>query len=130
MLNAFSVDVEDYFHVSAFERKIGRSIWDGFESRVVGNTQRVLDLLARHEVRGTFFVLGWIAERFPGLVQDIAAGGHEIGSHSYWHRLIYEMTPDEFRDDLKRSISVIQDASGVNVTCYRAPSFSVIQRSL
>jgi polysaccharide deacetylase family protein (PEP-CTERM system associated) len=130
MLNAFTVDVEDYYHVSAFERKISRSSWNSFESRVVANTQRLLDLLARHEVLGTFFILGWVAERFPQLVRQIVAGGHEVGSHSHWHRLVYEMTPDEFREDLRRSIGVIEDASGVKVNRYRAPSFSITRCSL
>jgi polysaccharide deacetylase family protein (PEP-CTERM system associated) len=128
--NAFTVDVEDYFHVSAFERTICRSSWGSFESRVVVNTQRLLDLLAKHNVVGTFFILGWVAERFPSLVRQIAAEGHEVGSHSYWHRLVYETTPAEFREDLRRSIGVIEDAAGIRVNRYRAPSFSITQRSL
>jgi polysaccharide deacetylase family protein (PEP-CTERM system associated) len=130
MLNAFTVDVEDYYHVSAFERSIARSAWGTFESRVVANTQRLLDLLARHQVRGTFFVLGWVADKFPRLVREIIAGGHEVGSHSYWHRLVYETSPLEFREDLRRSIRAIEDAGGVRVECYRAPSFSITRRSL
>lgn len=130
MLNAFTVDVEDYFQVSAFERSIRRSAWGEYESRVVANTERLLDLLSRHEVSATFFILGWVAERFPRLVQQIVAAGHEVGSHSYWHRLVYDMTPAEFREDLRRSIQVIEDAAGVAVRCYRAPSFSITRRSL
>jgi polysaccharide deacetylase family protein (PEP-CTERM system associated) len=130
MLNAFSVDVEDYYQVSAFERSIPRSTWGDFESRVVVNTQRLLDILAEREVTATFFILGWIADRFPKLIREIVAGGHEIGSHSYWHRLIYEMSPGEFRDDLRRSIRVIEDAGGTAVRCFRAPSFSITRRSL
>ncbi len=129
ILNAFTVDVEDYFQVTAFERAISRSAWSSFELRVVGNTQRLLDLLARHDVQGTFFVLGWIADKCPQLVQQIVAAGHEIGSHSYWHRLVYETTPAEFREDLRRSIGAIEDAAGVRVTHYRAPSFSITRRS-
>src|SRR5262245_1648141 len=102
MLNAFTVDVEDYFQVSAFDHAIERSSWGNYQSRVVANTQRLLEQLARHQVQATFFILGWVAERFPQLVREIVAGGHEIGSHSYWHRLIYELTPAEFREDLRR----------------------------
>jgi polysaccharide deacetylase family protein (PEP-CTERM system associated) len=130
MLNAFTVDVEDYFHVSAFESTISRSSWNGFESRVVANTQRLLDVMARHQIAGTFFVLGWVAERFPGLVRQIAAGGHEVGSHSYWHRLVYQTTPAEFREDLRRSMRVLEDAAGMKINRYRAPSFSITRRSL
>ncbi len=128
-LNAFTVDVEDYFQVTAFERDIPRSHWPDFPSRVVNNTQRLLELLDRHRVRGTFFILGWIAERFPQLVQTIHAAGHEIGSHSYWHRLAYKQTPDEFREDLRRSRDVLTDLIGEKVTCYRAPTFSITRKS-
>ncbi|MBU4400362.1 MAG: polysaccharide deacetylase family protein, partial [Planctomycetes bacterium] len=100
ILNAFTVDVEDYFQVSAFEKHIPRDQWDRWESRVSANTHRVLELLDRHCVRATFFVLGWNAERHPELVREIHACGHEIGSHGYWHRLIYQQTPAEFRADL------------------------------
>src|SRR5450759_4344995 len=100
MLNAFTVDVEDYFQVSGFERHIHRDDWDGYESRVVPNTRRILRLLNHHHVKATFFVLGWVAERFPDLVLQIRDEGHEIGSHGYWHRLIYDQTPHEFREDL------------------------------
>ena len=128
--NAFTVDVEDYYQVSAFDRSIGRVAWRNFESRVVGSTQRLLDVLDRHGVLGTFFVLGWVADRFPGLVRQIVDRGHEVGSHSYWHRLVYEATPAQFREDLRRSIGVIEDASGVKVSRYRAPSFSITGKSL
>jgi polysaccharide deacetylase family protein (PEP-CTERM system associated) len=130
MLTAFTVDVEDYYHVSAFERSIPRSAWGDYESRVVASTQRLIDLLARRDVRGTFFILGWIADRFPFLVREIAAAGHELASHSYWHRLVYELTPDEFRADLRRSKQAIEDAGGTAVRLYRAPSFSITAKSL
>ena len=129
MLNAFTVDVEDYFQVTAFEQDIPRSKWPDFSSRVVQNTQRLLELLDRHRVHGTFYVLGWIAERFPQLVSDIHAAGHEIGSHSYWHHLIYQQTPDEFRDDLRRSRDVLTNIIGEKITCYRAPTFSITRKS-
>jgi polysaccharide deacetylase family protein (PEP-CTERM system associated) len=97
---------------------------------VVGNTLRLLDLLAEHKVMGTFFVLGWVAEQFPQLVKQIRAAGHEIGSHSYWHRLVYQLTPEEFREDLCRSRDMLQNILGEPVTLYRAPSFSITNKSL
>ena len=121
--------MEDYFQVTAFERVVDRNDWGHYPSRVVSNTRRLLDLLARHGVRATFFVLGWVAERFPHLVREIDAAGHEIGSHSYWHRLIYQQTPDEFRADLRLSKRVIEDILGRAVTAYRAPTFSITPRS-
>ncbi len=130
IVNAFTVDVEDYFQVSAFEKDIPRDRWGQYPSRVIANTHRILKLLARHEVKATFFVLGWVADRFPQLVQDIRDAGHEIGSHSYEHRLIYNQTPDQFRDDLQRSRNAIRKACGVQTTAYRAPSFSITRQSL
>ncbi len=128
--NAFTVDVEDYFQVTAFESDIPRQAWDRQESRVVANTRRILDLLRRHNVAGTFFVLGWVAERFPELVAEIHQAGHELASHSFWHRLIYTLEPEEFREDLVRSREAIHHASGVSVRSYRAPTFSITKRSL
>ena len=130
MLNALTVDVEDYFQVTAFERHIDRRDWDGFPSRVVANTRKLLRLLELNDAPATFFVLGWVAHRFPHLVREIHRAGHEIGSHSYWHRLIYELTPDEFRADLRQSKAVIEDIIGEPVTAFRAPSFSITQKSL
>jgi polysaccharide deacetylase family protein (PEP-CTERM system associated) len=130
MTNAFTVDVEDYYHVTAFEDCAPRERWDEFPSRVEANTRRVLAILERHQVRGTFFVLGWVGERFPALVREIAAAGHEIACHSYWHRLIYRMTPAEFREDLRRARDVLQDAVGTPVVAFRAPSYSITTRSL
>jgi len=129
-LNALTIDVEDYYHVTAFEKQIARSSWNDFPSRVVANTQRLLELLAELEIQATFFVLGWVAEQFPALVRQIHAAGHEIGSHSHWHRLVYQLTPEEFRSDLLRSRAVLEDAAGTEVLCYRAPSFSITARSL
>jgi len=130
MLNAFTVDVEDYFQVGAFADRIPASSWDQYESRVERNTQTVLDLLDRHQVRGTFFILGWTAQRYPDLVRAIQKAGHDIGSHSFWHRNIYDLTPDEFRDDLQQSCRVLEDITGEPITQYRAPSFSVTTESL
>jgi polysaccharide deacetylase family protein (PEP-CTERM system associated) len=130
MLNAFTVDVEDYYHVSAFERTIDRSDWERYESRVTNNTLRILDLLDRHDTKATFFVLGWIAERWPDLVREIHRRGHEVGSHGYWHRLIYEQSPEEFRSDLRLSLAALRAAIDSKVIAYRAPSFSITERSM
>lgn len=128
--NAFTVDVEDYFQVSAFEQRVSRKNWDKYESRVEANTDRLLALLDQHQVNGTFFILGWIAERYPGLVQRIHRAGHEIASHGYWHHLIYNQTPEDFAIDLNDSHMAIGEACGVDVTAYRAPSFSITNHSL
>ena len=129
ILNALTVDVEDYFQVSAFENQIERNQWHTFPSRVVNNTHRLLDLFERHNVKATFFILGWIAHEYPQLVADIHSQGHELGTHSFWHQLVYQQTPDEFRNDLRDSIQAIKDASGIRVTSYRAPSFSITSKS-
>jgi len=129
-LNAMTVDVEDYFHVSVFDKTVPRANWESLQSRVVGNTERLLDLFDEHAVRGTFFVLGWVAERYPSLVKSIGGRGHELASHGYAHRLVYEQTPDVFRDDVRRSKALIEDLSGQGVHGYRAPSFSVTADSL
>ncbi|MEK6239262.1 MAG: DUF3473 domain-containing protein [Planctomycetales bacterium] len=130
MLNAFTVDVEDYFQVSAFEDSVSRSDWDLYPSRVERNTRAILALLDAHAVSGTFFVLGWTARKFPGLVREIQQAGHEVGSHGFWHRLIYGQSPDEFRQDLKESRAVLEDVLGEPVRCYRAPSFSITKDCL
>ncbi|HEV8439989.1 MAG TPA: XrtA system polysaccharide deacetylase [Methylomirabilota bacterium] len=130
MRNAFSVDVEDWYQVSDFEEAVGFEAWDRYESRVVRNTERVLALLDEYGVKGTFFVLTWNAERHPELVRRIAEAGHEIATHGYRHRLIYEQTPAEFRDDVLRSKKILEDAVGLPVLGYRAPSFSLTQASL
>ena len=130
MVNAMTVDVEDYFQVSAFDRVVHRDAWPGMESRVVANTERLLQLFDEFDVRGTFFVLGWVAERHPSLVRRIVAQGHELASHGYGHRLVYSQTPDEFRTDVRRAKRLLEDAGGVEVRGYRAPSFSVTSRSL
>lgn len=127
--NAMTVDVEDYFHVSAFAGQIPRSSWGHFESRVERNTIRILKLLDARNIQGTFFVLGWVADRNPDLVRTIQSSGHEIACHSYWHQLVYDLSPDEFRADLCRSRDVLQDIIGRPVTMYRAPSFSITKKS-
>lgn len=127
--NAMTIDVEDYFHVSAFADRIARHEWDQLESRVVQNTHRLLNLLEHHQIRSTCFILGWVAQKYPQLVRDIQKSGHEIGCHSYWHRLVYQMSPDEFRSDLLTARDVLQEITGEVCTLYRAPSFSVVRSS-
>src|SRR5208283_3800558 len=128
--NVVSVDVEDYFHAEAFSGLVDRARWDSCSSRVEANTRRLLGLLGELNLHGTFFVLGWVAERYPGLVREIAAAGHELGCHSYWHRLIYKLDPAEFREDTRRAKNVIEQIAGQAVTGYRAPTYSVIDSSV
>lgn len=130
IINALSFDVEDYFHVSNFESFVMFSDWGNYESRVERNTRKILELLAGNGIKATFFVLGWVAERFPKLVREIADAGHELGTHSYRHRLIYTLDPEEFRADLRRSIDLVEQTSGQKVIGHRAPSFSVTDQSL
>ena len=126
----FTVDVEDFFQVSAFAGQIKTSDWDHYECRVEANTHRILELAASAGTTGTFFILGWVAERFPQLVRDIQSAGHEIACHSHMHQLVYELGPERFREDLNRSRNVLEQVSGEPVRLYRAPSFSITQRSL
>ena len=125
-----TVDVEDYFQVSAFERVVARDRWHEYESRVAANTDRLLGIFAEFGVRATFFVLGWVAERDGSIVRRIADAGHEVASHGYGHRLVYDQTPEAFREDVRRARRVLQDLSGQPVNGYRAPSFSITERSL
>ncbi len=127
---AFSADVEDYFHAEALRRFCPRSSWDRFEDRSVGNVDRLLEILDRHAVKGTFFILGWTAERHPDLVRRLADGGHEIASHGYDHELIYRQSPEAFREDVRRARGVLQDLSGQDVLGYRAPSYTIVERTL
>ena len=130
VLNAMTIDVEDYFHVSVFEKTVDRSRWDTLETRVRANTGRLLDLFDEHRVRGTFFVLGWVAERYPDLVKTIADRGHELASHGYAHRLVYDQTAEAFREDVRRAKDLIESAAAQPVRGYRAPSFSITARSM
>jgi polysaccharide deacetylase family protein (PEP-CTERM system associated) len=125
-----SVDVEDYFQVEAFAKVVPRSDWDRWPSRVSVNTHRVLDLLDEFGVKGTFFTLGWVADKFPEVVREIHCRGHELACHSFWHRPVYSLTPGEFREDLVRARDAIEQAAGVRVVGYRAPSWSITARSL
>ena len=128
--NAMSVDVEDYFHVSVFDGIVPRATWGSMESRVCANTQRLLDIFDEFGVKSTFFILGWVAERFPDLVRAIAAGGHEVASHGYAHRLVYDQTRTAFREDVHRAKAVLEDAAGTAVDGFRAPSYSITPVSL
>jgi len=130
VVSALTVDVEDYFQVSGFEDVISRASWENFESRVEESTDRLLEILANACVSATFFMLGWTAERHPNLVRRIQAAGHELGCHSYAHRLVYKCTREEFREDTRRAKKLIEDLSGERVIGYRAPSFSITRRSL
>lgn len=129
MENAFSIDLEDWFCVQNFSHVFPREQWDGLESRVERNTLRLLEILTRHNVQGTFFVLGWIAERYPDLVREVERRGHEIATHGYSHKLLTFMTPEEFRADLERSLDVLSNCTSTAVTGFRAPSFSVTRKT-
>ena len=129
MRNGLSVDVEEWFQVGAFERVIAKADWDGLDSRVAYNTGKVLDLFGETGVKATFFTLGWVAERNPALIRRIADEGHEVASHGWDHDRVFTMTADAFRADLKRARIALEDASGQRVTGYRAPSFSIDQRT-
>jgi len=129
-VNAFTIDVEDYFQVAALASAIPRDSWPTREYRVERNTERVLELLADKQVRGTFFVLGWVAERSPGLVRRIAEAGHEIACHGFSHRLIYTQSQNEFREETARAKSHLEETIGKRVLGYRAASFSITRDSL
>ena len=129
MINAMSIDVEDYYHVSSLEKQIGKSDWPSFPSRISRNVGRVLELLDKRGVRATFFVLGWVADHHPSTVREIVQAGHELACHSYWHRLVYEMSREEFVQDTVQAKAAIEDASGAEVTGYRAPSYSITMES-
>ncbi len=123
--NALSVDIEDYFQVSAFEPRFDPQCWDSLECRVEANTQRILALFENRGVHATFFVLGWVAERYPQLIDSIVRGGHELASHGYGHRRATTQTAHEFRDDIRKAKAILEDISGKPVRGYRAPSYSI-----
>jgi len=125
IVNAMTVDVEDYFHVRAFANVLDRGAWEHLPSRVEANTDRVLGLFAEKDIRATFFVLGWVAERHPAIVRRIAAGGHEIASHGYGHQGIDGQTMEQFRADVRRTKHLLEDIGQRRVRGYRAPTFSV-----
>ena len=130
MLNALTIVVEDYYQVSAFESVVRFEDWGGYESRVERNTTRLLEILGAADVKATFFTLGWVAERHPGLIKAIHAEGHEIASHGYRHRLLYDMGRDEFREDTRKAKQILEDLCGAAVLGYRAASYSIVRRTL
>ena len=130
IVNAMTIDVEDYFHVSVFDGIVPRHRWESLESRVERNTDRLLDLFDEVDVKATFFILGWVAERHPALVRRIAARNHEIASHGFGHRLVYDLTARTFREDVRRSKFALEAMTGRRIRGYRAPSYSITPHSL
>lgn len=125
-----TVDVEDYFQVSAFENTISRKDWDRLPCRVEANTRRILDLFEQHRVQATFFTLGWIAERFPALIRDVVNRGHELACHGYSHVRVTEQTPEAFKHDVLLSKTILEDVGGCKVKGYRAASYSIGKKNL
>jgi len=123
-LNAMTVDVEDYFQVSAFDSYVSRSSWNDYEKRVEANTDRILALFDKHQVSGTFFTLGWVAEKFPELVRRIVDSGHELASHGWDHVMVTRFTRDQFAEDIRKAKQTLEDTTGAAVAGYRAPSYS------
>jgi polysaccharide deacetylase family protein (PEP-CTERM system associated) len=130
MLNALSIDVEEYFHPEEIQASVGSDQWATLPSRVEDQVSRVLDLLAARNVKATFFILGWVAKHNPRCARAIVAAGHEVSCHSYAHQLVYRLTPGEFRKDTQLAVKVIEDACGVRPMIYRAPSYSITKESL
>jgi polysaccharide deacetylase family protein (PEP-CTERM system associated) len=130
MINALTIDVEDYFQVNAFANNIRQDQWDTYPLRVDGNTRRILDLLDSFSIKATFFILGWVAERLPTLTKEIHRRGHEVACHGYGHELIYAIGPERFRADIRRSKMLLEDQCGERVSGYRAPSYSITRKSL
>jgi len=128
--NAMTVDVEDYFQVSAFEPYISKNQWDYIPHRVEANTDKILDLFQVHGIKATFFTLGWVAERYPNLIQRIINGGHELACHGYEHVRVTEQSPIEFRNDVSRTKKLLEDLSGKEVKGYRAASYSIVKTNL
>ena len=130
MINALTIDVEDYYMVSAFSDIVRFEEWGAYESRVEKNTYRILDVLDEHNVKATFFVLGWVAERCSELVRNIHGSGHEVACHGYNHRLIYDLTPEQFREDVRRAKGILEDIISAPVIGYRAASYSIVKETL
>ncbi len=129
-VNAISVDVEDYFQVSAFEHSIDRKEWDELEHRVVDNIDRILHIFSATNVKATFFVLGWIAERYPAIVEKIVRDEHELASHGYGHQRVSDLSKDEFIVDISRARRILEDIGGQSIRGYRAPSYSINQNNI
>lgn len=130
MKNALTIDLEDYYHVSAFSDSVAQDSWSSQQSRVEQNTDLLLDLLDEAGCKATFFTLGWVGEHHPQVVREVAKRGHEIACHSLRHRTVYEMSPEEFREDTRRAKELLEHLSGTLIRGYRAPSFSITQESL
>ena len=130
IINYLTIDVEDYFMVSAFSDVIRTHQWGNYETRIENNTLKVLDIIDKYSLKGTFFVLGWVAERYPAIVKEIDRRGHEVACHSYCHRLVYNMTWEEFREDTRKAKAIIEGVIGREVSGYRAPSYSITEKSL
>jgi polysaccharide deacetylase family protein (PEP-CTERM system associated) len=128
--NALSFDVEDYFQVSAFEKMIDRNDWESLEHRVEANTERLLSILSDSGVKATFFVLGWVAERYPRVVRQMIAEGHELASHGYGHQRVRDLSAEQFRQDLVRAKGILEDVGGREILGYRAPSYSIGKENL
>jgi len=130
MKNVLTIDVEDYFHVAALSKQINKNDWDSLAPRVKNNTYKLLDDFDRYSAKATFFVLGWVAERFPELVKEIDSRGHEVASHGYSHQLIYKQSIDAFKEETSLSKSILEDITGKEVKGYRAASYSITKKSL
>ncbi len=132
-VNALTIDVEDYFQINAFSRVIRPEDWSGYPTTVERNTRRILEILDRADggrIKGTFFVVGWVAEKFPGLIREIHEEGHEIGCHSYAHQLIFNQSKAQFREDARKSKEILENIIGDEVIGYRAPTYSITKRNL
>ena len=125
-----TVDVEDYFHVAAFFDHIERASWDSYESRVEQNTRRLLELFDEADIQATFFILGWVADRYPGIIREIDAAGHEVACHGYSHELVYRQTPEVFEAEARKCKNILEDITGKPVLGYRASTYSITPRSL
>lgn len=130
VVHAMTVDVEDYFHVSAFYKVISQGDWDKWPTRVEENTLKLLDLFEQRKIKCTFFVLGWVAERFPELIRKLSEQGHEIASHGYSHQLVYTQTPEVFREETKKSKDILEQITQQPILGYRAASYSITRKSL
>ena len=130
LTNALSIDVEDYFQVSAFEKTIDRNHWDSLEHRIEKNLNQTLELFSAHNAKATFFTLGWIAERYPHLVKSIVDEGHELASHGYGHQRVSDLSPDQFKQDVISAKAILEDISGQSIKGYRAPSYSIGKSNL
>lgn len=130
MKNILTVDVEDWFHICGVESIGDHRSWHKYEPRIIQNIVNLLNIFSAHQAKGTFFVLGWIAEKFPELVSKIGKRGHEIATHGYGHQLIHQQTPEEFTDDLEKSLMILKGITGQQISGYRAPSFSITNKSL